>query len=118
MSNDYLLHFPKVEEDYVEWGQFVDLDRTDINNSIPKQKKYKKRIIETYTYPYLEKTEEEIQENNPQTQENLEKQTLFTISIPFTREKMIIQLKNPKLFSYFSFTIISITALVTITFYL
>ena len=110
-----------VPEDYVEWGQFVDLDTTDnhINHSIQKQKKYKKRIIESYIY--LEKIEEECiedKQNNEEIQENIEKRPIFTISIPFTKKKMRIELKKPKLFSYFSFTVISITVLVTITFYL
>ena len=123
MNQKFIPVLEKVEEDYVEWGQFVDLDKTDNNinnnnNTIPK-KKYKKRIIETYVYPYLdEECIEEKQNNEEQIQENQEKQTIFSISIPFTRKKMRIHLEKPKLFSYFSFTMISITALVTITFYL
>ena len=103
----------------MEWGQFVELDNP-MNHLIPKQKKYKKRIIETYTY--LEKIEEEETQNNEEIQETQtneeqlmqEIQSIFTISIPFIRKKMRIQLKNPKLFSYFSFTIISIATFIFI----
>jgi len=119
MNQKFVPVLEKVEEDYVEWGQFVDLDKTDNNNNTIPKKKYKKRIIETYVYPYLdEECIEEKQNNEEQIQENQEKQTIFSISIPFTRKKMRIHLEKPKLFSYFSFTIISITAFVTITFYL
>ena len=120
-----------IPDDYVEWGQFVDLDMNN-NESIPKQKqkKYKKRIIETYNYDYfdyLEKIDEECgpremeeieetkeSEKIQKREETQEKQTLFTISIPFTKKKMIVHLEKPRLFSYFSFTILSMAAFIFI----
>jgi len=109
----------------VEWGQFVDLDMNN-NESIPKQKqkKYKKRMVETYNCDYLEKIDEECGtkemeeieeiEEIQETQETQEKQTLFTISIPFTRKKMRVHFEKSKLFSYFSFTILSMAAFIFI----
>lgn len=106
-----------IPEYCVEWGQFVDLD-TNSNESIPKQNKYKKRIIETYNYDYLEKIDEECGPKEIQEKKNKEeiqeKQTLFTISIPFTKKKMRVHLEKPKLFSYFSFTILSMAAFIFI----
>ena len=115
-----------IPDDYVEWGQFVDLDMNN-NESIQKQKKYKKRIIETYNYDYfdyLEKIDEECgpreieetkeSEKTQKREETQEKQTLFTISIPFTKKKMIVHLEKPRLFSYFSFTILSMAAFIFI----
>jgi hypothetical protein len=108
-----------IPEDYVEWGQFVDLDMNN-NESIPKekQKKYKKRMVKTYNYDYLEKIDEECgpkeMEEIEETEETQEKQTLFTISIPFTRKKMIVHFEKPRLFSYFSFTILSMAAFIFI----
>ena len=100
------------------------------NESIQKQKKYKKRIIETYNYDYfdyfdyLEKIDEECgpreieetkeSEKTQKREETQEKQTIFTISIPFTKKKMRVHLEKPRLFSYFSFTILSMAAFIFI----
>jgi hypothetical protein len=112
-----------IPEYCVEWGQFVDLDMNN-NESIQKQKKCKKRMVETYNYNYLEKLDEEcgrkeieetkVSEKTQKKEETQEKQTLFTISIPFSKKKMRFHLEKPRLFSYFSFTILSMAAFIFI----